>query len=66
MRFPWQVRADEERRHRIAAANRLAAVEADWAKVRHHAGVLSHERELNGWTGIAATLFRRPEGDANG
>lgn len=57
MRFPWQRRADEERDHRMAAEERLAAARADWAVVHAHADELRHEKYLNGWTGIVDALF---------
>lgn len=57
MRFRWQKRADEEERHRHEAERRLAAIEADWPKIRHHAGELTDEKNLNGWTSVVAALY---------
>lgn len=57
MRFPWQDRADEERRLRKVAEARLAKAESNWPVVREHANALREQRELNGWTGVADALF---------
>lgn len=62
MRFPWQKRTDEERRRREVDERRLAAVMSDWPDVIAHAERLQYERELNGWTGIAAALFSGQKG----
>ena len=57
MRFPWQKRADDEARHREAAEQRLADVEADWPRVHSAVDELRTHRDLNGWTGIVRELF---------
>lgn len=57
MRFPWQRRADEERGHRVLAEKRRDDAWADWAEVQHAHRLMRHQRELNGWTQIAVTVF---------
>ena len=62
MRFPWQRRADEERRHRVDAERRLAATRADWTKVRDHTAELRRQKDLNGWTTVVTALFADDRG----
>lgn len=57
LRFIWQRRADEEQRLRITAEKRLATARSNWPVIQEHANELRRQRELNGWTGIVASLF---------
>lgn len=57
MRFTWQRRADEEQRLRKTAEAQLAAVQSNWPEVEANAAELRRHKELNGWTGIVASLF---------
>jgi len=57
MRLPWHRRADEEKRLRVEAENRHKRAELNWPVVHAASGQLRAQRDLNGWTGIADTLF---------
>lgn len=56
MRFPWQRRADEERRHRVLAEKRRDAAWADWAEVKYAHRELRHQKVMNGWTQITVAI----------
>lgn len=66
MRFAWTRRADEERKHRIAAERRLAGVQADWPDVRLTSAALRREKEINGWTATCAAIFGTQKREGGG
>lgn len=57
MRLPWQRRGDVAEMERRRDERRLRAIQADWPDVIAVNEELQYHRELNGWTGIADTLF---------
>lgn len=61
MRFPWQRRADRERKKREAAEHRLAGVVGQWPEVHAAVAPLRRERNLNGWTDTIVSIFEAPE-----
>lgn len=57
MKFPWRRRADEERRQRERAEERLRLAERDWQQIRAEVEVTRSEQHTNGWTATVTTIF---------
>lgn len=57
-KFPWNRRAEAERKKRLKAQERLREIEAEGDRVRDHRAAVRREVVLNDWTGTAKDMFR--------
>lgn len=57
MKLPWQKRAEQARRDRLAAEEKYEEIQRDWVELREHKDSIDQEIELNDWTRTAIKLF---------